>query len=472
MHTLLLRGSHRQREDAGEVELYKDRDKSTIFDSAHALYGGGICMMRELGLQAERGRAHAYPAAARMRGKIAVYMCLAALGLAMLACPRGVLAASLDANGEISIFLGHSNEAVPALEIGYDGFELLVGAGSDANELFAGVGTFRWGPGRSGSLIMSGKAQPMPVIGYRLRRGNSEYVRFVGFMESEQQRRLFGHRLEYAPTPRITVGVSETAAVSGDVSAALYLPFPGLPLYALQRSASQRDRTQDRLININFGADFSVWWELPPDFALDGDDHVRAVAQPEVSTTPPRLELYGEIFIDDAQQSISNRAFIPDMVGGLIGIDLPALPGNLRLGANIEYVALTNFVYSHKNTDNNYAYRGRILGHPLGPDSDALILTLSFRPHDRTKLTLSGSIERHGEGRVGQPWSRESDPDDWFLSGVVEKGARVSLGVEHDLWGPVVLAGSLEYAARSNSNNVMGESRKDWAARIGIGARL
>jgi len=100
----------------------------------------------------------------------------------------------------------------------------------------------------------------------------------------------------------------------------------------------------------------------------------------------------------------------------------------------------------------------------LGPDSDALILTLSFRPHDRTKLTLSGSIERHGEGRVGQPWSRESDPDDWFLSGVVEKGARVSLGVEHDLWGPVVLAGSLEYAARSNSNNVMGESRKDWGS--------
>jgi len=185
-------------------------------------------------------------------------------------------------------------------------------------------------------------------------------------MESEQQRRLFGHRLEYAPTPRITVGVSETAAVSGDVSAALYLPFPGLPLYALQRSASQRDRTQDRLININFGADFSVWWELPPDFALDGDDHVRAVAQPEVSTTPPRLELYGEIFIDDAQQSISNRAFIPDMVGGLIGIDLPALPGNLRLGANIEYVALTNFVYSHKNTDNNYMYRGRILGASFG----------------------------------------------------------------------------------------------------------
>ncbi len=142
--------------------------------------------------------------------------------------------------------------------------------------------------------------------------------------------------------PGLHWGVSETAAVSGDVSAALYLPFPGFPLYALQRSASQRDRTQDRLININFGADFSVWWELPPGFALDGDDHVRAVAQPEVSTASPRLELYGEIFIDDAQQSISNRTFIPDMVGGLIGIDLPALPGNLRLGANIEYVALTN----------------------------------------------------------------------------------------------------------------------------------
>lgn len=414
-------------------------------------------MMRELNLQAARGRAHVW---------VAACICAAALGLAMLACPGGVLAASLDANGEVSIFLGRSSEAGPAIETGYDGFELLVGAGSDENRLFAGVGSFRWGPGRSGSLIMSGKAQPMPVVGYRLSRGNAEYVRFVGFMESEQRRRLFGHRLEYAPTSRIALGVSETAAVSGDVSAALYLPFPGFPLYALQRSASQRDRTQDRLVNINFGADFSVWWELPPSFALDGDDSV------EASTTQPRLELYGEIFVDDAQQKISNRTFIPDMVGGLIGIDLPALPCDLRLGANIEYVAITNFVYSHKNPDNNYLYRGVVLGHPVGPDSDALILTLSFRPHDRTELTLSGSIERHGEGRIGQSWSRDYGPDDWFLSGTVEKAVRVSLGIEHDLPGPVLLVGSLEHVARSNSDNTLGESRRDWAARIGIGVRL
>ena len=72
---------------------------------------------------------------------------------------------------------------------------------------------------------------------------------------------------------------------------------------------------------------------------FEGLARERSLAVSYTHLTPPRLELYGEIFIDDAQQSISNRTFIPDMVGGLIGIDLPALPGNLRLGANIEYVA-------------------------------------------------------------------------------------------------------------------------------------
>jgi len=33
----------------------------------------------------------------------------------------------------------------------------------------------------------------------------------LGLMEHEQERRLLGHRLEYAPTPRVTLGVSETA---------------------------------------------------------------------------------------------------------------------------------------------------------------------------------------------------------------------------------------------------------------------
>jgi hypothetical protein len=428
-------------------------------------------MMPNLGLQDANGGAQTSSALGKMRRNIAVYICAAALGLAVLACPAESLAASLDADGEICICLGHSSGGGLALEIGYDGFELLVGAGSDENKFFAGVGSLRWGPGRSGSLIMSGKAQPMPVMGYRLRRGNSDYVRFVGLMEHEQERRLLGHRLEYAPTPRVTLGVSETAAVSGDLSAALYLPFPGFPLYALQRAASQRDRAQDRLVNVNFGADFSVWWELPPRPALSGDDSVRALAEPGVSTMLPRLELYGEIFIDDAQQKIPNRTFIPDMVGALIGIDVPELPCNSRLGANIEYVALTNFVYSHKNPDNNYVYRGVILGHPLGPDSDALILTLSFRPNDRTKLTLSGAMERHGEGRIGQSWSRQYGPDDWFLSGIVEKAARVSMGIEHDLPGPLVLIGSFEHVARSNSDNILGESRREWAAKIGIGVR-
>ena len=113
----------------------------------------------------------------------------------------------------------------------------------------------------------------------------------------------------------------------------------------------------------------------------------------------PAWNSHGEIFIDDAQGHIPNRAYVPDMVGGLVGIDLPKLPWNLRFGANIEYVAIANFVYSHRNPNNDYVYRGVMLGHPLGPDSDMLVLTLSYCPDKCAKLTL-GVVERHGEGRA------------------------------------------------------------------------
>ncbi|HPZ14218.1 MAG TPA: capsule assembly Wzi family protein [Bacillota bacterium] len=391
---------------------------------------------------------------------VLVWAGLLALIFAVLAWPAGGLAASLDASGDIRIYLVDPSDAEPAFAIEHDGLELIAEFGSDENSLFVGAGSLRWGPGRSGSLMMSGRAEPMPLVGYHLSRGNSDYVRFIGLMESDEARRLIGHRLEYTPTPDVVLGVSETAVVSQNASRALYLPFPGFPLYALQRVVSQQDRAQDSLININLGADFSLSWDLmSSDFAKWGG-------------FAPRMELYGEIFIDDAQGHIPNRAYVPDMVGGLVGIDLPKLPWNLRFGANIEYVAIANFVYSHRNPNNDYVYRGVMLGHPLGPDSDMLVLTLSYCPDKCAKLTLSGAVERHGEGRAGQSWSHQHEPEEWFLSGVVETCARAVFGIERELAPMARLMGSLEYATKSNSGNVLGQASDEWNMRIGVGVKL
>ncbi len=396
---------------------------------------------------------------------------LVAIVLVSLAAARGSATAYtgddphrvLDAGGVLAI-LSNSPDYALALSVEYDGFQLLLAQTiaplgirrafdqPPKLELFAGIGCPQWGLGRAGSLLMSGRTPPMPIAGYRLVLRNAGYVRFAGLMESEQHRRLIGHRLEYSPVAGLRLGVSETAVVSNDASPLLYWPFPGLPLYALQRAVSQHDRSQDSLINVNFGADFA--------------------ATLSSRGRRPQLEVYGELMIDDAQGSILSRRFVPDFLGALVGVRVPEFTADPRLGAGLEYVAIQNYVYSHRNPDCSYMYRGKGIGHGLGPDADLLMLAVDFRPNPRTVVSLAGAVERHGEGKIGHPWSPAEGANRRFLTGTVEKTAKVTLEVERTLIAPALIAGRLELGVTSNKDHVQGAAYKYWSAGIGLGIRL
>ena len=167
----------------------------------------------------------------------------ATLGSVAHAAPE-VSRSPLDVIGGVLAIIYSSPDSAPALSVEYDGLQLLLGyrvepfgpfrqpGTSGRLQLFAGAGLPKWGPGRTGSLMMSGRTPPMPHVGYRFAVGSVDYVRFVGLMESEQRRRLIGHRLEYSPTAWLRLGVSETAVVSGEASPLLYWPFPGLRWHA------------------------------------------------------------------------------------------------------------------------------------------------------------------------------------------------------------------------------------------------
>ena len=386
----------------------------------------------------------------------------AALGAVAHAAPH-IPCGPLYAGGALAIVYD-SPDSAPALSVEYEGLQLLLAGAvepfgpfgkpgaSGRLELFAGIGLPQWGPGRTGSLMMSGRTPPMPHVGYRLVVGQADYVRFVGVMESEQRRRLLGHRLEYSPTSWLRLGVSETAVVSGEASSLLYWPFPGLPLYALQRAVSQRDIAQDSLINVNFGADF-------------------------VATLPgkgrrPELEAYGELLIDDAQGTLSDRDSVPDFLGGLVGVRVPRFTSDPRFSAYLEYVAISSYVYSHRNPDNNYVYRGTMIGHNLGPDADMLAAVTEFRPDSKTAVSLSGAVVRHGESEIGHPWSPAEGRDRKFPSGVVEKTIKASLEVERTLREPVSIAGRLELGATFNKGHVHGSTCTYWRAGAALGVRL
>lgn len=341
----------------------------------------------------------------------------------------------------------------------YDGLTLRVACDVPINHglsAFAGLGTGAWGPGRTGGLILGGGVLPTPAIGYSIKADKSEYVRFACLLGLEGGRRLLGHRLEYRPFDRLTLGISETAATSGDMSALMYWPFPGLPLYALQRAAYQADRGQDSLINVNFGADFA--------FKLGKEGSSFAPA-----------EFYGELLIDDAQSLFgSSRAKVPDMVGILVGAEFPDLsldgkPG--KLGVGVEYVAIANFVYSHRNPDNTYVLHGVPIGHWLGPDGDLLQISAEYRASDVLSLLARVAVERHGEGRLGKSWFKYRPAPTQFPSGIVEREVRVSAGAEFTT-GPAVIGAELGLKAASNAGNVEGvDSRGGWIG-LELGIRL
>jgi len=386
----------------------------------------------------------------------------AALGVVAHAAPHNSFGL-LYGGGALAIVYD-SPDSAPALSVEYEGLQLLLAGviepfrilgqpgASGRLELFAGVGLPQWGPGRTGSLIMSGRTPPIPHVGYRLVVGQADYVRVVGLMESEQRRRLLGHRLEYSPTSWLRLGVSETAVVSGEASPLLYWPFPGLPLYALQRAVSQRDIAQDSLINVNFGADF-------------------------VATLPgkgrrPELEVYGELLIDDAQGTLSDRDSVPDFLGGLVGVRVPRFTGDPRFSGYLEYVAISSYVYSHRNPDNNYVYRGTVIGHSLGPDADMLAVVADFRPDSHTIVSLLGAVVRHGESGIGHPWSPAEDCDREAPSGVVEKTIKASVEAERMLREPLLIAGRLEVGTTFNKGHVHGSTCMYWRVGAAVGVRL
>jgi hypothetical protein len=184
------------------------------------------------------------------------------------------------------------------------------------------------------------------------------------------------------------------------------------------------------------------------------------------------IELYGELMIDDAQASFPKRSWVPDFIGGLVGVNITKQMDGCKVVLNAEYIGIANYVYSHRIPSNNHTYHEVGLGHPLGPDADAVIMTVTMHISTDKSIELKGAFERHGEGRIGQPWCVEHGLDYIFLSGIVEKKARVGLSFRQELCKNLVFDTFLGVDRSINYNNIKGSKWNAAYARVGIGLHL
>lgn len=284
-----------------------------------------------------------------------------------------------------------------------------------------------WGPSLRSGLLLSNNAGTFPLLRVTAEFPRARLTKVVAMLErpggsTPSDVVLFGTRLDWLATPRFRLGFVETVVTTRGGPLNVYHLLQPLPVFSASVASYDLHEALSQPRNTAVGVDFD--W-----------------------LARPGIRFYGEFLIDDAP-----GLSWPAKVGGLLGLYLldPFRTGKTSL--RVEYSLITNGTYSY-GLGLEYAYRGRSLGHWLGPDGDDLYLELTHRLSAATTFQITYAYTRHGEGRIGQP---PPGPQDWFLSGVVEHRRTLGLSL-HQIHSPSLETRyRLEVTSVTNRGNVPG----------------
>ncbi|MFH1681130.1 MAG: capsule assembly Wzi family protein, partial [Candidatus Eisenbacteria bacterium] len=220
--------------------------------------------------------------------------------------------------------------------------------------LTAGRKPLAWGTGLSGTLLLQGEVPPLDQIGVDARLGPLSGHAFVASLDDlpidgekggAASRFLSGHRLSLRLGSRARVALSETVVYGGEGRGIDWgYANPLLSYYAV-------DWNEDR--------DDNVFWSV--------DAYARAHRW---------LDLFGELLVDDFQY---DRETEPNQIGFLLGVRVTEIPRRDGIFLDAEYLRVNNWVYGHEKPWNRYTHGRALIGHPIGPDADRLLLRLLVR---------------------------------------------------------------------------------------------
>jgi hypothetical protein len=155
----------------------------------------------------------------------------------------------------------------------------------------------------------------------------------------------------------------------------------------------------------------------------------------------PHLELrrllvaYGQLVVDDFQfERTGANDKEPAEVGFLLGLHSGDPFGLSGVSLTAEYVRVNPWTYNQPLPWNRYEYGSALLGHPIGPDADALMLRVGKWFNEYLSADLDYAFTRHGETSVGTdwpvpgegPWGEASFPEGFPL-GVAAKSHKLGL---------------------------------------------
>lgn len=266
--------------------------------------------------------------------------------------------------------------------------------------LQAGRSQMHMGPVPNGGLILSTEPWGIDHAAYTLKWNGVSFTTLFSWLQSDK--RMVLHRFEYV-APRWKLGLTEVVISNDSNDIFPYLAAPVAFYYFMQWNKRQDE-------NILWGADASV------------------ILSP--------FRIYTELLVDDFAYEPATG---PNKIGATLGGEwISILKSDVDL--RIDYTAITKWTYAQRFDNQNYTFRGRLLGDDLGPDADRGRLVLSWRALPRLSFEALGFFERHGEGDVWRDIADDSanTPEEYhppFPSGVVEGHLGGELDVKFRLIG-------------------------------------
>jgi hypothetical protein len=285
----------------------------------------------------------------------------------------------------------------------------------------------RWGPGRSGQLLLSDWGPPFHQVQFNLNLGKTLRLAYVfGSLETfplisdslythvgytrtiEHSKYLAAHRLEWDPHPRLRLAFSESV-IFGDRNPELAYLIPINFFYSAQHDLGDED---------NFMMSLEATW-IP------------------VS----RLKAYGQLLIDDVTLGKLGTDWYGNKLGWLGGLNWVEPLGVANVDATLEMAQIRPFVYTHQYPVNVYKNWNAPLGYHYGPNSQPVMTDLRWRPHRRLALEATWTNLLHGAnpdslhnagGDINQPHALNDPTDVPFLGGLKQTTNRVDLSATYE----------------------------------------